>query len=141
MLNPKGTNRKYFYNEKIEHYEDGHNSYDEVDGPGANLVSSLCEDGFHRPALDIDLPAEIFQSSTPGHCHLYIDQPMTWVKYVKLMTVLVEVGLLDKRYLNHSLERGQTLLRLPHIRKEAKEFKPTVDLCTGKLLCECEKCI
>ena len=37
--------------------------------------------GMHRPILDIDLPAALIPSSTPGHYHLYIDKPMEWDRY------------------------------------------------------------
>lgn len=38
-----------------------------------NLISSLCDDEMHRPALDIDVPCRVVPSSTEGHCHIYFD--------------------------------------------------------------------
>lgn len=83
----------------------------------ANLVSSLCEDGYHRPALDIDIPAIAVPSSTPGHCHIYFDVPLEWGAYVKLLDALVEAGILEQGYVAASKSRGQTLLRLPGVPK------------------------
>src|SRR6266436_7787145 len=117
MLNPKDTNRKFYHNADLGNYK-SKSEYFKVEPSEANLVSSLCDDGFHRPVLDLDLPAEIFQSSTPGHCHLYIDKPMTWDQYSYLLHALATVGILEPKYVEHSLERKKTMLRLPHIRKE-----------------------
>ena len=51
-----------------------------------NLVSSLCEDGLHRPALDVDLPVRLMSSSTPGHFHLYFDDvALSWDAYLDLL--------------------------------------------------------
>ena len=53
-----------------------------VDLDQANVVSSLqsgTEPGSraqHYPVLDLDLPAVLVPSSTPGHSHLYIDLPI-----------------------------------------------------------------
>lgn len=84
----------------------------------ANLISSLCADGLHRPALDIDLPCELVPSSTPGHFHLYFPTvALTWDEYAELLEALVKVGIVESRYVHHSTRRGQTLLRLPGITK------------------------
>lgn len=83
-----------------------------------NLISSLCEDGLHRPALDIDIPCRVVPSSTEGHCHIYFDEvALTWEKYVDLLNALAEAGILDRKYVEHSIARGQTLLRPPWVHK------------------------
>jgi hypothetical protein len=114
-----------------------------------NLVSSLCADGGHRIALDIDVPimvtpsdggllvewvgpdgttegcnlwvtgGEIVESSTPGHCHLYGDNPMSWTSYTRLLLIGAELGLLEDGYAKASIARGQSLLRPPHVRKNS----------------------
>lgn len=77
-----------------------------------NLVSSLCTDGLHRPALDIDIPCELVPSSTPDHWHLYFDTiALTWDDYVELLQALAKAGILEQRYVDVSIVRGQTLLR------------------------------
>lgn len=118
MLNTKDTNRKFFYANHLDDYDSPDHEYYEVEPNEANLVSSLCEDGLHRPALDLDLPGEIFQSSTPGHVHLYLDKPMTWPVYVNLLFALSTAGVLEPNYVTHCIRQGMSLLRLPHIKKK-----------------------
>lgn len=86
-------------------------------GHPANCWSSLCTDGLHRPALDIDIPFEVIPSSTPGHGHLFFDAPMIWEHYEQLLDVLAVVGILEPGYVGSSKARRQTILRLPHIQK------------------------
>lgn len=79
----------------------------------ANLVSSLCGNGMHKPALDLDFNAQLFRSRDIGHHHLYLDKAMSWEQYEKLLDVMAEVGLLEPGYVSASKERQQTFLRLP----------------------------
>lgn len=88
-----------------------------LDRPSANLVSSRRADGRHMPALDLDYPATLVASSSEGHCHLLIDKPMRWWRYRLLLWVLAFCGLIERRYYRHSVRRGMTMLRLPHVRK------------------------
>lgn len=67
----------------------------------------------HAPAIDIDFPVRVVESRTPGHSHLYIDYPLSWEDYQKLLDVMVEVGIVQKGYVGASKERGQTMLRSP----------------------------
>lgn len=85
-----------------------------------NCIGSALADGsgMHAPALDIDWPCQLIESSTPGHFHLYIDKPLTWAHYVKLLTVMAEVGLLEEGYVGASLRDGATILRRPGVKKE-----------------------
>jgi hypothetical protein len=83
----------------------------------ANLVSSLCENGLHYPAIDLDFPAELIPSSTPGHFHLYLDAPMSWEQYIVLLAALADAGVISRNYYELSLRDKQTLLRLPHVKK------------------------
>jgi hypothetical protein len=75
----------------------------------------------HRPILDIDMPVTVIPSSTPGHGHLYIDKLLTWGQYKRLLDVLAEVGIIEHGYLNASIERGFTAVRLPWIKKKEIE--------------------
>jgi hypothetical protein len=84
----------------------------------ANLITSeLIEpklyDGqsTHALTLDIDHPALMIQSRTPGHYHLYIDHPMPWTDYVEVLHVLGKVGILQKGYVDASINQGRTALR------------------------------
>lgn len=74
---------------------------------------------FHRPVLDLDFPAAIVPSSTPGHGHLYLDKVLTWSQYVKLMEVMAEVGILEPGYVSASIAREFTSVRLPWVKKPA----------------------
>ena len=72
----------------------------------------------HKVVLDIDMPAVLLESSTPGHHHLYIDHEMTWENYKKLLRVMADVGLLEWGYIGASETRKHTALRLPWVRKD-----------------------
>lgn len=74
---------------------------------------------FHRPVLDIDFPMAIVPSTTPGHGHLYLDKVLTWSQYVKLLEVLAEVGVLEDGYVQASIAREFTSVRLPWVKKPA----------------------
>jgi hypothetical protein len=71
----------------------------------------------HTPVLDIDIPATLIPSSTPGKNHLYFNCPMSWDQYTKLLDVMAEVGILEPGYVSASKKRGFTAVRLPWIRK------------------------
>jgi len=87
----------------------------------ANVASSLCTDGKHRPALDIDIPCEFIPSSTPGHGHLYFpEMKLSWERYQELMTTLAAYGIVDKKWAAHSRRNGQSLVRLPTVKKIRK---------------------
>lgn len=85
------------------------------------VSSSYVPEGYstfmHRPVLDLDLDAVLVPSSTPGHHHLYIDKPMRWEDYVRLLDVLASVGILEPGFVNVSKQRGATMVRLPWVKK------------------------
>lgn len=85
----------------------------------ANIVSSKVDgaEDLHKPILDIDLPVKVVPSSRPGHGHLYIDKEMPWDDYAMLLKTLWLVGIIEKGYLDASLKRKCTCVRLPWIKK------------------------
>jgi hypothetical protein len=87
----------------------------------AELISSLNSTGMHRPLLDIDFPAVVIPSTTPGHGHLYIDKEMSWKDYKKLLNLFADLGIIEHGYRGASLARGYSALRLPWIKKEKEE--------------------
>lgn len=102
--------------------------YDKDDYAGSHLradeaekahivISAAPEPGMHRPLLDIDFPAQLIPSSTPGHFHLYMDKPMSWQTYSKLLAALAEAGIIEQGYANVSDARGYTSVRVPWARK------------------------
>jgi len=85
---------------------------------GANVTTSkVLGKNTHKVVLDIDLPAQLIESSTPGHFHLYIDHEMTWKQYKKVINAMMEAGLLEAGYKGASFARKWTGLRLPWVRK------------------------
>ena len=87
-------------------------------GPFSNVIGSRLKNSEeHAPALDLDVPAFMVESSTPGHSHLFIDVKMSWRKYKKLLKVLGECGILEEGYVKASIARQGSFLRLPWIKK------------------------
>lgn len=105
----------------------------------ANLVSSFVSEGVHWPVLDIDVPYGIEEqyavryalgidnsvpvitvpSSTPGHCHLYVQGPVSEAMLLTALCVLVEREIIQPGYQSVSQYRCATFVRLPHVRKPA----------------------
>lgn len=83
-----------------------------------NLVTSELADGRHAVTLDIDHQVTVVPSSTPGHFHLYIDVPMDWDTYTELLMVMAKAGIIGPGYVDHSVNRGATALRMPWINKD-----------------------
>jgi len=89
----------------------------------ANVVSSI-DPGTHpgslakhRPVLDLDVPAFLVPSSTPGHSHLYLDVEMDDAIFWRLLEVLADAGVLEPGYVRACQSRGYTSVRLPWIKK------------------------
>jgi hypothetical protein len=108
-------------------YGDAHETRHYARESEANLVSSelSCGDwpgweGWHTPALDIDAPVYVLPSSTPGHHHLFIDIPMPWRTYKKLLRALRDAGVIEPGYYNASVRRQATHLRKPGVVKTQK---------------------
>lgn len=100
-------------------------------GPLARIFSSKIRDGapgldpwethgepMHTVAIDVDHHVRVVPSSTPGHYHLFIDVPMPWSKYRRLLKALSKAGIIEEGYYRVSVARKQTFLRLPWIRKK-----------------------
>lgn len=71
----------------------------------------------HKVVLDIDVPAKLVPSSTPGHSHLYIDAEMSWEHYSAILIALGAAGVLEEGYVKASLSRKHTAVRLPWVKK------------------------
>lgn len=112
----------YRWTEPPSHeYEDGER--EQVDDPAAaQLVgSAVCGSTFrHLPLFDIDYDAELIPSSTPGHFHLYLNKPISWTSYVKVLEAMRDAGLIETGYADNMIRRGEAFLRVPHHRKAAK---------------------
>jgi hypothetical protein len=89
----------------------------------ANILTSEVagKPGMHKVALDIDLPAKLLPSSTPGHWHLYIDRELPWETYTKVLDALAEAGIIETGYARASKIRGYTSVRPPWLPKTEDE--------------------
>jgi hypothetical protein len=87
-----------------------------------DLVSSKTLWGRHRPVLDLDFDAVLWKSSTPGHHHLVLDKELTWKQYSRLLLALEDAGILSEEYVDISLERKATYVRLPWKKKKKEGY-------------------
>lgn len=86
---------------------------------GANVVSSQrngSED--HAVLLDLDVPAYLVPSTTPGHTHLYVDVRCKEEDYFGLLDALVRCGVIELGYAQASKAKGGTYLRLPWVKAD-----------------------
>lgn len=124
-------NRTYWYSANMNRglpgdYENPVNDVQETAVSDANLISSLCDDGQHAPVLDIDFDAELVESSSPGHYHLYFNKKIPWERYEEVLRVLGEAGLLETGWVKASIARQQSLLRKPGTLKKDSPFRAEV---------------
>lgn len=89
---------------------------------GANVATSLRREATfftpkHAVLLDLDVPAYLVPSSTPGHSHLYIDVSISEPAYFRLLDALAQCGIIEEGYAKASKAKGATYLRLPWIKK------------------------
>jgi hypothetical protein len=97
----------------------------------ANCVGSRTRRGKHRPVLDIDFAARLVPSSTEGHWHLYLDGiELTDRQYEQLVGTLAAIGVVQQGIHNQLHREGQTIVRLPHIRKGGLENTGPADVKT-----------
>lgn len=96
----------------------------EVTEEYANAVSSLVCPGIHAPVLDIDFAAQLIESSTPGHYHLYLDKAMSWKKYKRVLRALAKAGVIEKGYAKASIRLGYSAVRKPG-QKKPRPLEPS----------------
>lgn len=110
---------------EAEEYEVGIDR-EETDLAKANVVSSEIKAGGlfgatrHVVALDIDHPAYLVPSSTPGHSHLYVDISggIPHEDYMEFLSAAAKIGLIEPGYAEVSRKRGHSDLRLPWVTKD-----------------------
>lgn len=92
-----------------------------TDKADAQVATSILrsDPGRHIVALDIDYPAHLAESSTPGHYHLYLDVPggVDHEAYMDLLELLGELNIIETGYANASRGRGFSCPRLPWVHK------------------------
>lgn len=91
----------------------------------ATLIGSQVEGwpNLHMPVLDIDFPCELRESETPGHFHLFIDKPIRWEDYSRLLMALGDAGVLEEGYARASIKRKQSFVAIRPWKK-----KPLVEV-------------
>lgn len=67
----------------------------------------------HVPMFDLDVPAYLIPSSTPGHSHLYIDAAITTEQYARILEALCSAGLVQVAWAEKVGRPHGTLLRAP----------------------------
>jgi hypothetical protein len=91
--------------------------------------------GNHHLLLDIDVPAALIESSTPGKHHLYVELNSGfgahWEAYRKFLEAAAEIGLIEPGYCAVSIKRGHTDLRLPWVSKRDTAAARPVPRCVG----------
>jgi hypothetical protein len=114
----------------LNQYDGVSGRYDTADVDAAQVTTSMVADreilanddaivrATHRPVLDLDLPAQLIPSSTPGHFHLYLDREVEHEPYMRLLDALADCGLIEDGYRNASRDRGYTAVRLPWVTKD-----------------------
>jgi hypothetical protein len=77
----------------------------------------LAED-LHIVVVDIDHPAHLVESTTPGHHHLYVEiPPVSTEAYFRWLEASAEIGLIEPGYVSAFKARGFTCVRLPWVQK------------------------
>lgn len=107
------------YDVESDHYRDRYTTedVDKAQVITSRVADSVSESERHKAVIDIDLPAKLIESSTPGHFHLYIDHEMSWEAYANLLAALRDAGIVEPGYVSASIDRGYTAVRLPWVRK------------------------
>ena len=83
-----------------------------------DLLGSLTKSGLHAPCIDLDFPVQLRPSSAPGHFHLFLQTEIPWEDYLKLLTVMEEIGLVQKGVLEVAKQRKQTVVFEPGKKQE-----------------------
>lgn len=106
--------------EQMDTYDAQCGRYDTTDLDAAQVITSRVAgvDDQHKLIIDLDLPAQLIPSSTPGHFHLYIDKTMSRPAWESLLYALSSAGVIEPGYMRASIARGFTAVRLPWVKKE-----------------------
>ena len=104
--------------ENFGDYTDPRVPVEESDVEVAKIATSEVRgSGNHKPVLDIDFPVKAIPSTTEGHFHLFIDRELSWEHYERLLHTLADVGIVEQGYVNASIDRRYTAVRLPWVKK------------------------
>jgi hypothetical protein len=87
----------------------------------AELVCSDVGMGLHKPVIDLDLPAKLVPSGTPGHSHLYLEQEVPFEDYMRILEALAFAGIVQWGFHDSTRERGFGSVRHPNRPKKVDE--------------------
>lgn len=93
----------------------------------ANLETSIAASQsnphvvMHRPVIDLDVPHEYRESSTPGHAHLLLDIDIPWEKYLQWLELSAELGIVQSGWVKASKVRRFTSIRKKGVKKTKKQ--------------------
>lgn len=106
--------------ELFDSYDAQTGRFDTDDVNEAHVTTSKVagKENIHKLVIDLDLPAALIPSSTPGHFHLYVDKEIEERAYFDVLDALANAGLIEQGYLGASQARGFTAVRLPWVRKQ-----------------------
>ena len=87
-------------------------------GKAPNVITSMAtvtfgDENTHLPCIDLDFPCSLVPSQTPGHYHLFLNKRITWEQYVPILRALADAGILQKGYVEGSIKRKATAVRVP----------------------------
>lgn len=101
---------------------------DNVPFHSANGISSLITEGrfkdWHMPVLDIDMDCCVVPSTTPGHHHLIIANPMRQLAYLRLLNSLAHYGIIEPGFAGAAEKRGSSWIRTPWTSKNTAKGTP-----------------
>lgn len=124
--------RRYWFLGDLDNFdgyeEEKYRAYVPADVQTANLIGSgtgIHEIGsgeeYHLPVFDFDFECALVPSSTKGHYHLYLEKPVPWRHYRRLLKSMEKAGLLQKGWVKASLKRKFTSVRPPWVKKPLPE--------------------
>ena len=93
--------------------------------PG-NLISSRVKGSRKQlPIIDLDFGHSYVESSTPGHGHLYLNEPISWWRWALLMLALRLSHAAETGFVVWSLRRGGNFVRIDTRKTDEEQPKST----------------
>jgi hypothetical protein len=98
---------------------EGAHSLADILNAGRDPWDLAAPEQLHQVVVDIDHAAHLVSSSTPDHWHLYVEIPggVPQSAYFDWLRASAKIGLLQQGYVDASIARGHSDLRLPWVTK------------------------
>ena len=134
--------RERFRLDRLDNYPYGSTEQRVLD-PKGNLLSSRLPEEFanvdllglrfqrrknrrHMPVIDLDGPHKLIKSSTSGHSHLYIDQPITWRKYRRILRALYKAGVIEYGWYMTAKRYRMSFVRAQGVTKQSAPMRSQI---------------